>query len=88
MIDREELKEVIDKYKQETGRSISFVCKHVDTQPAHLSRYLNGTCGMSEYKKREILDFILFDTQAYRHMEENWTQTNNWRYRFYDKEGD
>ena len=75
MIDREELKEVIDKYKQETGRSISFVCKHVDTQPAHLSRYLNGTCGMSEYKK-------------YRHMEENWTQTNNWRYRFYDKEGD
>ena len=44
--------------------------------PSHLSRFLKGGCGMSEDRQKEILDFVQFDTQAYRRAEEEWTKTN------------
>ena len=87
MVSEETLKKSIEQYKKETGRTNRFICAHVDVNPSHLSRYLKGDCGMNEYKKKEILDFILFDTQAYRRAEEEWIKISNWRNLWYDEEG-
>lgn len=77
MVDRETLKETVEQYKKETGRTYRFICAHVNVQPPHLSRFLKGDCGMSEDKQKEVLDFVLFDTQAYRRAEEEWIKINN-----------
>ena len=76
MIDWETFKETVEQYKKETGRTDLFICAHVMATPSHLSRFLKGACGMSEDRQKEILDFVQFDTQAYRRAEEEWTKTN------------
>lgn len=86
MADRETLKKTIEQYKKETGRTNRFICAHVNVKPSHLSRFLKGDCGMNEDKQKEVLDFVLFDTQAYRRAEEEWIETNNWGHLSYDEE--
>lgn len=86
MADRETLKKTIEQYKKETGRTNRFICAHVNVKPSHLSRFLKGDCGMNEDKQKEVLDFVLFDTQAYRRAEEEWIKTNNWGHLSYDEE--
>lgn len=76
MIDWEYFKETVEQYKKETGRTDRFICAHVAATPSHLSRFLKGACGMSEDRQKEILDFVQFDTQAYRRAEEEWIETN------------
>ena len=76
MVDWETFKETVEQYKKETGRTDRFICAHVNVTPSHLSRFLKGGCGMSEVKQKEVLDFVLFDTQAYRRAEEEWIKTN------------
>ena len=76
MIDWETFKETVEQYKKETGRTDRFICAHVAATPSHLSRFLKGACGMSEDRQKEILDFVQFDTQAYRRAEEDWIKTN------------
>ena len=86
MIDWETFKETVEQYKKETGRTDRFICAHVDVTPSHLSRFLKGGCGMSERKQKEVLDFVLFDTQAYRRAEEEWIKTNTQEALSYDEE--
>ena len=85
MVDWETLKETVEQYKKETGRTDRFICAHVNVTPSHLSRFLKGGCGMSEVKQKEVLDFVLFDTQAYRRAEEEWIKTNTQGAFNYDK---
>lgn len=86
MIDWETFKEAVEQYKKETGRTDRFICAHVNVTPSHLSRFLKGGCGMSEVKQKEVLDFVLFDTQAYRRAEEEWIETNTQEALSYDEE--
>lgn len=86
MVDWETLKETVEQYKKETGRTDRFICAHVNVTPSHLSRFLKGGCGMSEVKQKEVLDFVLFDTQAYRRAEEEWIKTNTQEALSYDEE--
>ena len=86
MIDWETFKETVEQYKKETGRTDRFICAHVNVKPSHLSRFLKGDCGMNEDKQKEVLDFVLFDTQAYRRAEEEWTKTNTQEALSYDEE--
>lgn len=88
MVDWEAFKETVEQYKKETGRTDRFICAHVDATPSHLSRFLKGGCGMSERKQKEILDFVQFDTQAYRRAEEEWTKINTQGVFNHDKERD
>ena len=41
---------------------------------------------MNEHKQKEVLDFVLFDTQAYRRAEEEWIKINNRGHLSYDEE--
>lgn len=86
MVDWEYFKETVEQYKKETGRTDRFICAHVNATPSHLSRFLKGACGMSEDRQKEILDFVQFDTQAYRRAEEEWTKINTQGALSYDKE--
>ena len=86
MIDWEYFKETVEQYKKETGRTDRFICAHVAATPSHLSRFLKGACGMSEDRQKEILDFVQFDTQAYRRAEEEWIKTNTQEALSYDEE--
>ena len=86
MVDWETLKETVEQYKKETGRTDRFICAHVNVTPSHLSRFLKGGCGMSERKQKEVLDFVLFDIQAYRRAEEEWIKTNTQEALSYDEE--
>lgn len=86
MVDWETFKETVEQYKKETGRTDRFICAHVNVTPSHLSRFLKGGCGMSEVKQKEVLDFVLFDTQAYRRAEEEWIKTNTQEALSYDEE--
>ena len=85
-MDWETLKETVEQYKNETGRTNVFICAHVNVKPAHLSRFLKGDCGMNEHKQKEVLDFVQFDTQVYRRAEEEWTKINTQEALSYDKE--
>ena len=86
MIDWETFKETVEQYKKETGRTDRFICAHVNVTPSHLSRFLKGGCGMNVDKQKEVLDFVLFDTQAYRRAEEEWIKTNTQEALSYDEE--
>ena len=86
MVDWEYFKETVEQYKKETGRTDRFICAHVAATPSHLSRFLKGACGMSEDRQKEILDFVQFDTQAYRRAEEEWIKTNTQEALSYDEE--
>lgn len=79
MISKEELKTAIEQYKKDTGRTMAYICRHVATSPAQVSSYLNDNCGLSEFKKCEIMDFIIFDTAAHERAEAEWENTNTWR---------
>ena len=85
-MDRETLKETVEQYKKETGRTNRFICAHVSVKPTHLSSFLKGNCGMNQHKQKEVLDFVLFDTQAYRRAEEEWIKTNTQEALSYDEE--
>ena len=40
MVDWATLKETVEQYKKETGRTNRFICAHTSVKPTHLSRFL------------------------------------------------